>query len=329
MTLAAWARRLAPDRYVLAILGMVLLATLAPARGDAAHIVNLSTKLAIALLFFMHGARLSREAVIAGMTHWRLHLLILGATFGAFPVMGVVLRGLTATFLNPALGAGVVFLCCLPSTVQSSIAFTSMAKGNVAAAVCAASASNLLGIIMSPILATALLGVRGGAGGGDVLGAVGAVAVQLLLPFVAGQLARPLLLAWITRHARLIGYTDRGSILLVVYGAFSAAVVEGLWNTVSALELVYLFLVCAVLLAIMLAVTVGLARIGRLSRSDEIAVVFCGSKKSLASGVPMAGVMFPPAAVGMMVLPLMIFHQLQLMACAIIAQEWSRDPDLP
>ncbi|MBA3812274.1 MAG: bile acid:sodium symporter, partial [Caulobacteraceae bacterium] len=108
----------------------------------------------------------------------------------------------------------------------------------------------------------------------------------------------------------------------VVYGAFSAAVVEGLWRRVSALQIGQLIVVCAGLLAAVLGVTVLFARAAGFAKADEIAIVFCGSKKSLASGVPMAGILFPPAAVGLLVLPLMVFHQLQLMACAVIARRY-------
>ena len=323
MSPPSWLRRLTPDPYIVAILAMVLLATVLPVRGEAAHGFALVTKLAIALLFFLHGAKLSREAVISGMTHWRLHLTVLAATFVLFPLLGLAGRAIPAWMLPGSLTAGLMFLCCLPSTVQSSIAFTSVARGNVAAAVCAASASNLLGIVVTPVLAAITLGTHGG---GNMLDQVGSVAVQLFLPFVAGQIARPWIRPWMGEHSRLVGYVDRGSILLVVYGAFSAAVVEGLWSRVSAGQVLILAIVCALLLAIALAATILASRAMGFSRSDEIAVVFCGSKKSLASGVPMASILFPAPAVGMIVLPLMIFHQLQLMACAVIAQRWAARP---
>ena len=316
-------RRFAPDPYIVAIMGMVLLATILPVRGAGAVQFALLTKFAIALLFFLHGAKLSREAVVAGLTHWRLHLTVLAATFGLFPLLGLIARQAPAVILPGTLTAGLLFLCCLPSTVQSSIAFTSVARGNVAAAVCAASASNLLGIFLSPILVAVTLGAQGGR---FSFGEVQSIVLQLLAPFIAGQLARRWIAGWIERHAKLVGPVDRGSILLVVYGAFSAAVTQGLWRQVSALQIGVLVIACALLLAVALAATLGAARAFRFSTEDEITIVFCGSKKSLASGVPMAGVFFPPASVGLMVLPLMIFHQIQLMACAVIAQRYAARP---
>ena len=307
------------EPYVIALFGMVVLASILPVRGEAAHGLSLIVKLAIALLFFLHGAKLSRENVIAGVTHWRLHLLILAFTFLMFPVLGLVISKVGV--LPPTLAAGVLFLCCLPSTVQSSIAFTSMARGNVAAAVVAASASNLFGIFITPVLVGLLMHTQGGAAGGWK--SVQDIVVQLLLPFILGQLARPLVGAWIERHKKLIGYVDRGSILLVVYSAFSEAVVGGIWHKISPLQLVLLLLVCGVLLAIVLAATTFGARALGFSPEDERAITFCGSKKSLATGVPMAGILFPGPTAGIIVLPLMIFHQIQLMACSVIAQHYA------
>ncbi|HWF76868.1 MAG TPA: bile acid:sodium symporter family protein [Caulobacteraceae bacterium] len=308
---------------MLAILGMVLLASVLPVRGQVAGDLNVVIKLAIALLFFLHGAKLSRAAVVAGITHWRLHLVILAATFVLFPLLGLAAMLLPRWILPPVLATGVLFLCCLPSTVQSSIAFTSVARGNIAAAVCAASASNLFGIFITPVLVALTLGVRGAGSG---VGEIEAIALQLLVPFVAGQVARIWIAGWMQRHSKLVGLVDRSSILLMVYGAFSEAVVRGIWSEVSVLQIGLLVAVCAALLALVLAITAFAARWIGFAKEDEIAVVFCGSKKSLISGVPMAGILFPPASVGLMVLPLMLFHQMQLMACAVIAQRYAARP---
>jgi sodium/bile acid cotransporter 7 len=301
----------------------VVLASILPVRGALTGDLALLTKLVIALLFFLHGAKLSRQAVVAGITHWRLHLVILAATFVLFPLLGLTAMRLPTLILPKTLAVGVLFLCCLPSTVQSSIAFTSVARGNVAAAVCAASASNLFGIFLTPVLVALTLGVRGA---GSPVNEAEAIALQLLAPFIAGQIARIWIAGWMQRHSRLVGLVDRGSILLIVYGAFSEAVVRGIWGQVSIVQILLLIVVCGVLLAIVLAVTAFAARRLGFDKADEIAIVFCGSKKSLATGVPMAGILFPPASVGLVVLPLMLFHQLQLMACAVIAQRYAARP---
>ena len=319
-------RRLRIDPYIVAILLMVVAASLLPARGVAAEGLDWLTKIVIAILFFLHGAKLSREAVIAGLGHWRLHLLVLASTFALFPLLGFAATLLPASVLPPTLSAGVLFLCCLPSTVQSSIAFTSVARGNVAAAVVSASASNLFGIALTPLIVGVLMSRTHG--GGFSMSAVWSVVIQLLLPFVAGQVSRIWLAGWADRNRKILGLFDRGTILLVVYSAFSEAVIRGIWHQVSILDLAKLLVVCVVLLVAVLAITAWLARAFGFAKPDEIAIVFCGSKKSLASGVPMAGILFPPATVGIMILPLMLFHQIQLMACAVIAQRYAdRAPD--
>jgi sodium/bile acid cotransporter 7 len=317
---ASWLRRLRPDWYLVLIFGMVVLASLLPARGVAATGFGWATKVSIGFVFFLHGARLSREAVVAGMTHWRLHLLVLGSTYALFPVLCLGLAALPAWITPPALAGGIVFLGCLPSTIQSSIGFTSIARGNVAAAVAAASASNLLGVGLTPLL----VGITMHAQGASSPAAIQAIVLQLLVPFLAGQALRTWIGGWVTRQAKLLSLADRGSILLVVYTAFSGAVVAGVWDLIGAADLARLLVICGVLLAAVLAATWAAARSLRFAKEDEIAIVFCGSKKSLASGVPMASVLFPPATAGLALLPLMVFHQIQLMACAVIAQRYAR-----
>ena len=308
------------EPFILMLLGTVLLATLLPARGGMATMVAWAADIGIVLLFFLHGAKLSRDAIWEGARNWRLHLTVLAVSFGLFPILGLGLRALPG--IDSAVAAGLLFLTLLPSTVQSSIAFTAIARGNVAAAVCSASFSNLLGIVLTPAL-VALLMPGAGAGHGISTGAVEAIVLQLLVPFVAGHLARPVIGGWLTRFKGLTGIVDRGSILLVVYAAFGAAVVEGLWHRVSAIDLVLLGIACSLLLAIVLIVTRLAGRAMGLTREDAIVLQFCGSKKSLAAGVPMAGVLFPAAQVGIVLLPLMLFHQIQLIACAVIARRYA------
>ena len=312
-----------PDPFLLFLLATVALASLLPCRGEGARIFGWITQGAIVLLFFLHGAKLSREAVLAGAGHWRLHLLVGGATFVLFPAIGLLLRSVIGpSQLDPQLVSGILFLCLLPSTVQSSIAFTSIAGGNVPAAVCSATLSNLTGIVITPVLVGLFLGVSGAAHGID-LRAVGSIMGQLLAPFVAGHLSRPLTAGWLGRHKTLANRVDRGSILLVVYTAFSAAVVQGLWRELSARDLAMVLALDGLILAVALAVTSAAARLLGFSAADQIAIVFCGSKKSLASGVPMAGALFPAAVVGPMIVPLMLFHQMQLMVCSVLAQRYA------
>lgn len=309
------------DPFLLLLVTMMALASVAPARGDGARIVSIAADAGIVLLFFLHGAKLSRAAIWGGAKAWKLHAATLGTTFLLFPLIGLATQQIGA--IPQSMRAGLLFLTLLPSTVQSSIAFTAIARGNVAAAVVSASFSNLLGIALTPVL-VALLMQKSGNGSLMSWAAAEGIVLQLLLPFVLGHLSRPLTEGFVTRHRAMLGRVDRGSILLIVYSAFSAAVVEGLWQKVSWDELLLLTGVSVAILAVVLGFTWALGKLLGFAREDAVVLQFCGSKKSLATGVPIAGVLFPASAVGPILLPIMLFHQIQLMACAVLARRYGK-----
>lgn len=321
--LRARLKTLGLDWYIAAIVGMVVLASLLPARGEAAPIVANLTKVGIAAVFFLHGAKLSPDAVVKGLLHWRLHGAVLATTFLLWPAVGLAASQLPSWIAPVALAPGLVYLACLPSTIQSAIGFTVIARGNVAAAVCGASVSNLLGMVATPLLVGLLMGAEGGA---LSFASFEAILLQLLAPFVAGQLLRRWIGGFVQTHGQRLGLVDRFSILLVVYNAFSGAVVAGIWSKVSAVDLARIIVVCLVLLALSLGFMIWLARARGFSKEDEIAMAFAGCNKSLAAGVPMAGVLFPAATVGFVLLPVMLYHQFQLMLCAILAQRYAHRP---
>lgn len=311
------------DPMMVKLIITVLLASFLPAKGGFVPFFEGLTTAAIALLFFMHGAKLSREKIIAGSSHWRLHLWIMFSTFVLFPILGLLLVWWHPVDVGTDIYTGFLYLCILPATVQSAIAFTSMAGGNVAAAVCAASASSLLGVFISPLLVNLVMNVHSDAPSNG-LEQIGKIMLQLLVPFVLGHLSRRWIGGWVERHRGLIGKTDQTSILLVVYTAFSEAVVNGIWQRVGVDTLLWILAGSVLLLALVLIVNVVAARAFGFNRADEITILFCGSKKSLANGVPMANILFPASAVGIIVLPLMIFHQVQLMVCSFIAQRYKK-----
>ena len=309
------------DPFIVMLLGVVCLATLLPARGAWVQVADVAADAAIVLLFLLHGAKLSSEAILAGIRNWRLHLAVFASTFVLFPLLGVGIAGIPA--VPEVVAGGMLFLCLLPSTVQSSIAFTAIARGNVAAAVCSASFSNMAGIFLTPLLVALLMRTEGTAA--VSLSSVGRLVLQLLLPFAVGHLLRPWLAPWLQRCKPLVSVVDRGSILLVVYAAFGAAVVAGLWERMPPSRLALVAALCAGLLCIVLSITWAAGRWLGFPRGDRIALQFCGSKKSLVSGVPIAGVLFPPSVAGQLLLPLMLFHQMQLIACALLARRYASD----
>ncbi|MDJ0393584.1 bile acid:sodium symporter family protein [Rhodococcus sp. G-MC3] len=311
-----------PDGFVLGIIGVAAAASIFPATGTAETILGWVTKIAIGLLFLIYGARLSPQQAWQGVKHWRLHSVVLVTTYVLFPLIGLALRILEPSVLSAELYTGILFLCLVPSTVQSSIAFTSIAKGNVAGAVVSASFSNILGVFITPLLVILLVNTSGEAhvDASSILN----ILAQLLLPFIAGQLIRPLVARWLARHSGPTRIVDRGSILLVVYSAFSESMNQHVWSAVSVWQIVAVVLVCCVILAAVLTLTHFIGRAMGFPLSDRIVLVFCGSKKSLASGLPMASVLFIGQPVGLIVLPLLLFHQIQLVVCAVLAQRYAR-----
>ncbi|MGK5736826.1 bile acid:sodium symporter family protein [Acinetobacter junii] len=314
---------LALDRFTILLVLMVLLATLLPISGQLAYYFNILTTVAIAVLFFLHGAKLSREAVIEGMLHWRMHALVFIFTFLIFSLIGLLSRPVLEPVLGQQLYWGFLFMCFLPSTVQSSIAFTSMAKGNVAGAVCSASFSNIIGMFITPILVSYFI-LGQSQHDFDPTKSIVQITLLLLVPFILGQLLRPFIFPQMRKFPSVVKVFDQGSILMVVYGAFSSAVVAGLWQQVSGITLIYLTLACSVLLTVVMLLALYLPKWLGFNQADQITIFFCSSKKTLASGVPMAQILFIGQPLGMIVLPIMIFHQIQLMVCGVIANHWSK-----
>lgn len=314
--------RLPIKGFTLALLVALLLAGFLPARGLVAEGFDVATTVGVMLLFFLHGAKLSRSDIVEGITHWRLHLVVLAFTFAVFPLLGLALKVALGGWLSPALLTGLIYLTALPSTVQSSIAFTSVAGGNVAAAICAASLSNLAGVFLTPALVTLLIA---DAGAGDFIGAVLSIVTQILLPFALGHFMRPLIGKWVERSRELVSYVDRGAIVLIVYAAFSASVVDNVWSGLSPWMLALTFGLSVLVLFVVLAASWSAASLLGFSLPDRITVLFCASKKSMASGLPMARVLFAGnPALGVIVLPMMVFHQLQLMVCAAISERFAK-----
>lgn len=315
------------DSFVLSMLATVALAAILPASGVFAEVLDVASTIGIGLLFFVYGVKLSPRQTLNGLKHWRLHGVVVSITFLIFPLAGIAMQVLSPGLLDEDLYMGLLFLCLVPSTVQSSIAFTSVAKGNVAGAIVTASLSSLLGVILTPLLVILLMATTGSAsvGGNAIL----SIVLQILVPFLLGQLVRRWLADALAARPVVSKVVDRGAILLVVYAAFSAGMVEGIWSSTPPSQLAITATVCLLLLGLALVFAFGCGRALRFSRADRVVVLFCGSNKSLAAGLPMAAVLFDGGSLGIIVLPLMIYHQAQLIVCAILAQKLGRTTDEP
>lgn len=317
----AYLKRLGIDTYMLLLIATVAVGLILPVQAGAATGLSQVTFWAVVLLFFLYGAKLDSAAVRAGLLNLRLQGLTFGVTFGLFPLLGLGLAFVFGELLGPDLTLGLIFLAVLPSTVQSSIAFTGMAGGNVPAAICAASLSNLIGVVLTPALVALLLHQGGGAINGA---AIVKIAVQILLPFIVGQLVRPLVGSFVQRHKAATLFVDRGAILLIVYSAFSAGTVSGLWSAIPVPSLILLYVVVVVWLSVAMVIVTCAGRVCSLPDADRTVLLFCGSTKSLASGLPIATALVPAATLGATVLPLMLYHLTQLLVCALIAQRKSQ-----
>ena len=320
--------RLRLDPFLSLMMGAIAFAAVLPAVGQGAMAVSWIGTIGVAGLFFGHGASLAPDAVVAGLRHWRLHLFILATTFLVFPVIVYPLTFLPEGWLPPDLILGFLYLAVLPSAVSSSIALTAMARGNVPAAICNSAGSNVFGLMLTPVLVMLLLKASS-AGPVDPLQSLRDICLELLLPFAVGQAARPWIAAFVARHQRHLHQYDQLVIVIVIYGAFSQSVTDDLWSHLPPVALAVAVALCTLLLGLVMAFTMFGARWLGFARADEIAAVFCGSKKSLASGLPLAQVLFAGASgFGMIVLPIMLYNQIQIIVGAVLAGRYARDAGL-
>lgn len=308
------------DPFVAALLAAAIVASFAPATGAVYVALQWVTRIAIALLFFLYGVRLSTSETLHGIKNWRLQAAVLATTFVMFPLAGIAAARLTSGWLGPVLASGILLLCLVPSTVQSNVVMTTVAGGDTAGAVVAASLSNVVGVFLTPALVAAVMAARAEVDGAAVI----RIVAQLLAPFVLGQLARPLLAGWVRRNDHWLKFLDRSSVVLVVYVAFSAGATSGVWADTTVWAVVGVVGVAFTLLAAASAWAWGAGRVLGLARHARIALLFCGSNKSLATGLPMATVLFPGRHLALLVLPLMIYHQLQVLAGGSLAARLGR-----
>jgi len=318
--------RVKPDWFLIGMVVAVTLAWACPGPGADGGWLHpeLLTKGGVALIFFLHGLALSFAALKAGTLRWPLHVVVQTCTFVLFPVLGLLLLALAGRWISPELRLGFLYLCALPSTVSSSVAMTAAARGNVAAAVFNATLSSLLGVFLTPFWMGALMKADGGAGL-----PLGKVIVDLVcwlvLPLLLGQLLRPLLGSWATRNKTLINKVDRTTILLLVYTSFCDSFKQGIWSGHGVVSPLIGFVGSLVIFVLAMTIVSFICTRLHFTPEDKIAAVFCGSKKSLASGVPMAKLMFGAhPALSMILLPIMIYHPLQLVICGVLAGRWAR-----
>ncbi|HEX8595960.1 MAG TPA: bile acid:sodium symporter family protein [Pseudomonas sp.] len=307
--------------------GMVLATVLAyffPGFGasgggmHAEYVINIG----VFIVFFLHGVNLSSEQIKHGLKNWRLHIMVQAFTFIVFPVIWLLCDKALGSYVPALLMLGFLYLCALPSTISSSVALTGSAGGNVPAAILNASMSSVFGIFMTPWLVSLVVGT--GSGGIDLGSTLLDLSLMLLLPLVLGQMLRPLLGKFFARHKKYTNLIDKIVILLLVYAAFCNSMVSGMWQTQGNSVILMAFIGSAALLAVILLLTTTTARLLKFNHADKVAAVFCASKKSLAAGAPMAALIFANnPALGLILLPIMIYHPMQLIVCSVMAESYA------
>ncbi|ELE5026739.1 bile acid:sodium symporter [Vibrio fluvialis] len=320
--------KLKKEWFLVGMVVAIALATVTSEFGRSGGVIHLDqlTGIGIAIVFFLHGLGLSPQAIKAGLTNWRLHVYIQMATFVVYPILWVIFGEAFLAYMPSALAFGFCYLLVLPSTISSSVAMTSVGKGNVPGAIFNASLSSILGVFITPLLIQLFMGFEGVQL--DLLDSVISISKLLLLPMIAGQIMRPYLVAWVDRHKAVVNKVDKYVILLIVYNAFCDSVVNGIWSEFSVGLLATSIIICTVILLGMVHLIQWGARRTKFTLPDEVAAVFCGTKKTLAAGIPMAKVIFgADPSLGMILLPIMLYHPIQIFYCAVLANRYARQSE--
>ncbi|MCJ8164853.1 bile acid:sodium symporter [Pontibacter sp. E15-1] len=326
-TLAA---RAGLDWFLLVLVGMIGLAWLFPEAGIDREPVSLGdvASYGVSVIFFFYGLRLSPGKLRAGLSSWRLHLVVQLTTFVLFPLLILPLRTFFAGGEQELLWLGVFYLAALPSTVSSSVVMVSIAGGNIPAAIFNASISSLIGIFLTPLWMGLFLS-SGSSGDFDLASVMGKLVVQVLLPVVLGVLLHRYWGAFAERNKKRLRVFDQLIILLIVFTSFAESFARDMFSGYSLLDLAMLGGAMVGLFFLVYGLTSGISRLLGFNREDRITAVFCGSKKSLVHGTVMSKVLFPDAnVVGIILLPIMLYHALQLIAASVIAQASARKAGL-
>lgn len=282
---------------------------------------EVTTDVGVALIFLLQGMALPTAALAQGASRWRLHLLVQSFTFVGFPLIGLALDLLAGRFLAPDLRLGFLFLCVLPSTVSSSVVLTQLAGGNTVGAIFNAALSNVVGVFVTPLWVAWL--AKAGGGPADLGGVLQKISVLLIAPLAAGQLLRWRLRSWVEPRKKLLGNLSGGLILYLVFAAFCESMKQRVWSDMGAGTSALAAAGVLVVFALAMLATHLLARGAALDRPDWTAAMFCAPQKTIASGIPLAKAIFGAhPGLGLILLPVLLYHPLQLVVCGAMAERW-------
>ncbi|UPR59772.1 bile acid:sodium symporter [Vibrio sp. ED004] len=317
--------KLKKEWFLVGMVVAMVVAVFTPDWGKSGGVLHLDTVtvLGIALVFFLHGLGLSPKAILEGLSNWKLHVFVQSATFLVYPLLWVIFGQGFVTYMPAALAFGFCYLFVLPSTISSSVAMTVIGKGNLPGAIFNASLSSILGVFITPLLIQLFMGLEGAEL--NLMESVVSISKMLLLPMIVGQLMRPLLFEWTQKYKSVVNKLDKYVILLIVYSAFCDSIEHGIWSDFSPMLLLVSAVICLVVLMVMVHGIQWSARKVGFNHQDEVAAVFCGTKKTLAAGIPMAKVIFAHNPnLGMILLPIMLYHPIQIFYCAVLANRYAK-----
>lgn len=294
----------------------IALAAVLPASGEGRAIAQTAANIGIFALFLFNGMRIRRSEIAAGAANLRFLMPLSLWVFGIMALVGLGLSTFAPAPIPPLVAAGFLYLGVLPTTIQSSTSYCSLAQGNVALSVIAAALLSLIGVFLSVPLFLALGGAGEGVVGSDAIIKIVAI---LIAPFALGQLLQTRTGAFMAAHRAKIATLDRMVIALAVYVAFSGAVEQEVWSRIDIDGWLW---TGALILAFLLFGHVGAwlaSLILGLPLADRVAFLFAGAQKSAAIGAPLATVLFVPEVAGFLVLPLLLYHLFQLVIAAPLA----------
>ncbi|WP_298333370.1 bile acid:sodium symporter family protein [uncultured Erythrobacter sp.] len=304
------------DPMIAVLLLATLLASVLPATGEARIIAQATSNVAIFLLFLVNGMRIARGEIARGLANWRFFLPLFAWVFGAMPLIGFGLSNVATNLLPPLVALGFLFLGALPSTIQSATSYTSLGGGNVALSVVGAALINIAGVFITAPLFALLAGSEAADIGTETIVRIGVI---LILPFLIGQAVQGWTIDWLQERKSNVAWLDRIVIGIAVYVAFSGAVEQGLGQIFGPIGWLALI---GLIIFYLIAASGGawlMANILKISREDRIAFLFAGAQKSVAIGAPLAAILFAPDVAGFVIAPLLLYHLLQLMIAAPLA----------
>ena len=311
------------DKFVLAIIAFVFLAWLfpQPAGGHSGIILDHISTTGISLIFFFYGLRLSSEKIKLGLKNWKLHILVQTTTFFLFPLIVLLLYPFIQNEQQEILWLGLFFLAAVPSTVSSSVIMVSIGKGNIPGAIFNASISGIIGIIVTPLWMGVF--IQQTQPGFDFTEVYFRLVLGIILPVIIGVIMQRRLYSFALKYSRELSTFDKSVILLIVYRSFATSFNDAVFKSVGIIDLTILVIIVVVLFFLLYGLVYAFSALLKFKREDKITALFCGSQKSLVHGTVFANILFAGFhAAGLILIPLMLFHSLQIFVISIIAARY-------